>query len=109
MRDATRLIGLAGLLFVAVALRPAAAATSASTEAEITRLEDDWRTARIKGDTAFLEHFYAKDLVIQGMNGSALPRDEDIPVCQRADQAFVHRPWPAAHPVDGRHGRRYRD
>lgn len=78
MRDATRLMGLAGLLFVVLALRPAVATTSASAEAEITRLEDDWRTARIKGDTVFLEHFYAKDLVIQGMNGSALPRDEDI-------------------------------
>jgi len=78
MHTALRLTGLAGLLVVAGIVKPVWATSQKSIEAEITQLEDDWRTARIKGDTAFLETFYAKDLVIQGMNGSALPRDQDI-------------------------------
>lgn len=48
------------------------------THAEITRVEDAWRKARIAGDVAFLENFYAEEARIQGMDGKALSREADI-------------------------------
>jgi ketosteroid isomerase-like protein len=47
-------------------------------EAEITGLLQDWRDARVAGDTAFLERFYAKELRIQGANGAVISREDDI-------------------------------
>jgi len=47
-------------------------------EAEITGLLQDWRDARVAGDTAFLERFYAKELRIQGTNGAVISREDDI-------------------------------
>jgi ketosteroid isomerase-like protein len=47
-------------------------------EREIVRLEQAWRDARVAGDTAFLESFYAKELRIQGANGAVIGRDQDI-------------------------------
>lgn len=46
--------------------------------ATITRLEDDWRKARIDGDTAFLERFYAREFRVQGMGGKVQSRSADI-------------------------------
>ena len=47
-------------------------------EREIVRLEQAWRDARVAGDTAFLQSFYAKELRIQGTNGAVITRDQDI-------------------------------
>jgi ketosteroid isomerase-like protein len=47
-------------------------------EAAITKLEHEWRDARIRGDVGFLESFYAPELTIQGMSGGVTSRDEDI-------------------------------
>jgi ketosteroid isomerase-like protein len=41
-------------------------------------MEDAWRKARIAGDTAFLEQFYAKEGRIQGMDGQVQSRTADI-------------------------------
>jgi ketosteroid isomerase-like protein len=49
-----------------------------AVHAEITQAEDAWRQARIAGDVAFLEQFYAEEARIQGMDGKALTRDADI-------------------------------
>ena len=53
----------------------AGAQTSDVSRREITAVEDAWRTARIAGDTAFLEKFYAKEGRIQGMDGKVQSRD----------------------------------
>ena len=47
-------------------------------EAEIMRLEMAWRAARIAADTAFLNSFYAPELIIQGAGGTVITRDTDI-------------------------------
>lgn len=68
---------LFALSYTLAALPTQAEAPSSVTD-EITHIEDQWRKARIDGDTAFLEHFYAKDARIQWMNGKVQSRDEDI-------------------------------
>jgi len=50
------------------------------TEKELTRLQNGWATARIKGDVAFLENLYAKEFRITAINGSVVERDADIAV-----------------------------
>ena len=57
---------------------PIFAQVSDAAKAEITQAEDAWRRARIEGNIAFLERFYAKEARIQGMDGKVLPRDADI-------------------------------
>lgn len=57
---------------------PASAQTSDSARQEITKVEDAWRKARVAGDTAFLEQFYAKEGRIQGMDGKVQSRAADI-------------------------------
>lgn len=57
---------------------PAAAQTEDAARRQIARAEDDWRKARIAGDTAFLERFYAAEGRIQGMDGKVQPRAADI-------------------------------
>jgi ketosteroid isomerase-like protein len=57
---------------------PASAQTSDSVRQEIMKVEDAWRKARIAGDTAFLEQFYAKEGRIQGMDGKVQSRAADI-------------------------------
>jgi ketosteroid isomerase-like protein len=47
-------------------------------EAEIAALIDRWADARVKGDAAFLEHFYAAELRIGLMNGEFIERKDDI-------------------------------
>ncbi len=47
-------------------------------EKEIRALEQQWRTARVEGDTKFLELFYAPDLKIQTASGDVVTRQADI-------------------------------
>jgi ketosteroid isomerase-like protein len=49
-----------------------------ASHAEIIQAEDAWRQARIAGDVAFLEQFYASEARIQGMDGKSLTREADI-------------------------------
>lgn len=46
--------------------------------AEVATLIRQWADARVKGDAAFLESFYARDLRIGGANGVLVDRDDDI-------------------------------
>ena len=66
----------AALMIVAPLTAPAQ--TAHDERAAITRIEDEWRQARIAGDTAFLERFYAKEARIQGMDGKVQSRAADI-------------------------------
>jgi ketosteroid isomerase-like protein len=56
------------------------AQTTEATRQEVTTAEDAWRKARIAGDTAFLEQFYAAEGRIQGMTGKVQSRAEDIAI-----------------------------
>lgn len=56
----------------------ASAQTNDAARQEITKAEDDWRKARIAGDTGFLEQFYAAEGRIQGMDGKVMSRTADI-------------------------------
>ncbi|MEG3164712.1 nuclear transport factor 2 family protein [Sphingomonas sp. PB2P19] len=67
-------MALAGLTSSISAL---AQTTDAARQA-ITKAEDAWRKARIAGDTAFLERFYAAEGRIQGMDGKVQSRTADI-------------------------------
>lgn len=51
---------------------------TADQQQELTRLGDQWRTARINGDAGFLETLYAPELRITGTGGSIIDRDTDI-------------------------------
>jgi ketosteroid isomerase-like protein len=66
------------LLLAALALATGTAAATPGREAEIVRVEDAWRQARIDRDVAFLERFYAREMRIQGMDGRVLSRADDI-------------------------------
>lgn len=69
------LLGLMAIVAV-----PASAQTTESARREITQAEDAWRKARIDGDTAFLDHFYAKEGRIQNMDGKIVSRADDIAI-----------------------------
>jgi ketosteroid isomerase-like protein len=58
----------------------ASVATTEAARAAITRAEDAWRKARIDGDIAFLEQFYAKEGRIQAMDGKVKSRADDIAI-----------------------------
>jgi ketosteroid isomerase-like protein len=71
------------LFAVAVAFSISGAALARAPESmrrQITQDEDAWRKARIAGDLNFLDRFYAKEGRIQGIDGKALSRDEDIAI-----------------------------
>lgn len=57
---------------------PASPQTTSSARQEIVKAEDAWRKARIAGDIAFLERFYAAEARIQGMDGKVQSRAADI-------------------------------
>lgn len=59
---------------------PVWAQTPDPVRAEIVAAEDAWRHARIIGDTAFLDQFYAKEGRIQNMSGDVVSRQEDIAI-----------------------------
>lgn len=67
-------LALAGL----TSSMPVLAQTTDPARQEITKAEDAWRKARIAGDTAFLEQFYAAEARIQGMDGKVQSRAADI-------------------------------
>lgn len=76
MRSVTRTFGVvAAALFIA---SQAGGAQRSSVETEIAALIDQWAEARVKGDTAFLERFYAAELRIGQMNGALIDRNDDI-------------------------------
>lgn len=66
------------LTCAAMASGVASARTREAVRNEIIQAEDAWRRARIAGDTAFLERFYAAEGRIQGMDGKVQSRDADI-------------------------------
>lgn len=75
---------LTGLALAAVAA--AASPTGAPVDPdvrEIVRLEDAWRQARVEGDIAFLDRFYAQEMRVQGMDGRVQSRNEDIALFAR--------------------------
>src|SRR5512141_1466140 len=65
-----RFVALGTLLLLSCA--PSATIRRSGAEAEITRLLQAWRDARVAGDTAFLGRFYAEELRIQGTNGAVI-------------------------------------
>lgn len=69
-------IGFLGLMI----LVPIWTQSLGETEKELIRLQNQWGTARIKGDVAFLENLYAKEFRITAMDGSVVERDADIAV-----------------------------
>ena len=58
-------------------------ADTAQTEKELLAFHDQWAEARIKGDVAFLERFYAPEFYIQNMNGHVVQRKDDIALFDR--------------------------
>lgn len=60
--------------------QPASAQSSsdARERATLVQLEDAWRQARIDGDVAFLERFYASEFRVQAMDGKVQSRADDI-------------------------------
>ena len=76
MRLVTRTVGIvAGLLLF---LAPTISAQNSSVTTEIAALITQWADARVKGDAAFLERFYAAELRIGQMNGGIVDRKDDI-------------------------------
>lgn len=69
-------VGWLGVTVAATSL----AQSRVGAEKELIRIQNEWATARIKGDVAFLEHLYAKEFRITSMNGSVVTRDADIGV-----------------------------
>lgn len=76
MRVAVRIGGVIAVLLLVVA--SPAGAQAGGAEAEITGLINQWAAARVNGDTAFLERFYAAELRIGQMNGGLVDRRDDI-------------------------------
>lgn len=75
--QAARRLGATTFLALVLAL-PCVAQMPTDTEKELIAIEDEWRTARLKGDVAFLERLYAQDLRITGTDGSLIDRTTDI-------------------------------
>ena len=74
-----RVLPVLGLVLAVLATSPSVSAkTTDLALQEITKAEDAWRKARIAGDTAFLERFYAAEGRIQGMDGKVQSRAADI-------------------------------
>ncbi len=74
-----RMLFVFGAALVGLSASVSAQTTEVARQ-EITKAEDAWRKARIAGDTAFLEQFYATEGRIQGMTGKVQTRAEDIAV-----------------------------
>lgn len=66
-------------------LIPAWAQSSEQTTQELIQLQNEWATARIKGDVGFLEKLYANEFRITAMNGSVVDRNADIAVFASRD------------------------
>lgn len=78
-------------IIAAMALLTAATGSGAATPSAepdigaITALEDAWRQARIDGNVAFLEHFYATEFRVQTMDGKVVTRADDIGLFARRE------------------------
>lgn len=59
----------------------------ADTVRELLALHEQWATARIQGDIAFLEQFYGPELRLQVMDGSVVQRSADIDLFRRVAKA----------------------
>ncbi len=73
-------------LLATAALAAAAAQPGAPRDPEvreIVRLEDAWRQARIDGDAAFLDRFFAEEMRVQGPDGRVGSRAAEIAVTAR--------------------------
>jgi ketosteroid isomerase-like protein len=79
-----RLFSTMGLLGFLILVLGSAQSVSSSEKA-LGKLLNDWATARIKGDVAFLEKFYAKDLVITCSDSSLIQRNADIALFAKGD------------------------
>lgn len=55
----------------------------AERKAAVRAVIAQWADARVKGDAAFLERFYAPELRIGTMNGGLIDRDDDIALFAR--------------------------
>lgn len=75
-------VGVASLMF---GIAPAAAQTSTDVERQVVKLEDQWRDARVRGDTSFLNRFYADDLTLQTADGRTVNRNDDIALFASGD------------------------
>lgn len=60
-------------------------ARSDDAERQIIQLEDEWRQARVNGDTGFLKRFYAPDLKLQTADGRVVDRNDDIALFASGD------------------------
>ena len=72
-------------MIVAIVAALAASVPAHSAESEIVRLELAWRQARIDGDTAFLERFYASEFHVHTEDGRRVARADDIGLFARRD------------------------
>jgi ketosteroid isomerase-like protein len=50
-------------------------------------LHEEWASARINGDVAFLERFYGQELRLQPADGSIVQRNDDIELFNRAGKS----------------------
>jgi len=74
-----RVLPVLGLVLASVTGNTSVSAqTTNAARQEITKAEDAWREARIAGDTAYLEQFYAAEGRIQGIDGKVQSRAADI-------------------------------
>lgn len=87
-------IALALSLTMASCVHSGSVANPAQAESELRTLHEQWAAARIAGDVAFLERFYAEELRLQVMNGSVVSRAQDIALFDRVGRgdADVIRP-----------------
>ena len=72
-------------ILLALAAAAPAAVPASPDEREIVRLELAWRQARIDGDTAFLERFYAPEFHVHTEDGRRVDRADDIGLFARRD------------------------
>jgi len=85
---------LVAILLVATLALPAGGCAHVSTgesvrdvaavEQNIRDLHDQWAAARVAGDVAFLERFYAREFRVQSATGALVDRAQDIAVFDRA-------------------------
>lgn len=66
------------LVFALSAIGAGAQAAPVADDEVLRRLHRQWAKARVDGDVAFLERFYAPELTIHGMDGAVIPRASDI-------------------------------
>jgi ketosteroid isomerase-like protein len=68
-----------------VAALPSDAQASNVDEQTFVKLQHDWAEARKRGDVAFLETFYAKELTVGTMNGTESSRAQDLEMFSSGD------------------------